>query len=362
MIPAGQHAEEGENMFFEMRHSGTGPWIFDEWASGQYAHFTKNPDYWNKAEYDPYFDDGYIRFVAEATSAATSQVNGDVDAYVQFGGISTDVLSVYAGTEDKIDQVNIANNTYHAVLRIGFPPDTAFYDEKVREALDLAIDRQTISDTIYDGAGVPLGIMPEGTQGYLTDLSPYEYDPEKAKQLLSESSYDGKELYFKVCTIFPPKSEDVGLAITSMLEEVGFKIRMEVQDITTYITDIQQSKQDGSGVWDLLLLNSQFVNADPYTLVNSGFANDFMGAFFKGADADKLVKLVTDSNVATDPADRLKLLEEVNRFNREFHGPQFAISYCPGVYTLTKGVTGVSVGPDGYPMTHFIDWDPSLAA
>lgn len=361
MIPQGQHSTEGDDMFYEMHHAGTGPWQLDDYVAGQYAHFVKNPNYWNKAEYDPYFEDGYIRLITEATSAATAQVNGDIDAYIAFGGISNDVLSFYDGTEDRIDIVSIKDNTYHVCMRLGFPPDTPFYDAKVREALDLAIDRNAISEQIFGGAGVPDGMMPYGTQGYVEGIKAPEYNPEKAKQLLAESSYDGHPLYFKVCTVFPPKSEDVGLAITSMLEEVGFNIDMQLQDMTTFITDIQQSKIDGVGVWDLFILNSQFVNADPYTLINSGVLQDFMAADFEGPDADELKALIAASNTALDEAQRLELLEQINKWVTDFHGPHLTISYVPGNYAITKGLTGVSIGPDGYPMTTFVDWDPSLA-
>lgn len=81
---------------------GTGPWIFDEWVDGAYTHYLKNEDYWNKAVYDSKFEDMYVRYILESSSAIAAHLSGEVDAYVPSNGIDVELLSQYEGY-DNID-------------------------------------------------------------------------------------------------------------------------------------------------------------------------------------------------------------------------------------------------------------------
>ena len=350
MVPMEATQELGDQMFIDMKQYGTGPWILDEWVSGQYAHFTKNPDYWDIANYDSYFEDGYVRFVSEPSSAAAAHVSGQVDAYVTFGGISTDILNLYDGSEDTITVYTKEINSY-TDLRLGFPEDTPFYDEKVREALDLAIDRQTIADEIFGTGRVPNGVITEGAIGYDETMGPYEYDLERARELLAESSYDGHELEFYATASFG-KADDVAPAITSMLEDVGFNIKLNMVDVATF---------NAATDWDIMYCLNLFSNGDPTTFISSRFVTDFMHATFSGTDADELIALCNAFLVETDPDVREDLAKQINNWNKDWHGPAFAIAGNNAYYALTNGIEGVGVGPDGFPVLGQIDWDTSAA-
>ncbi|WP_073078567.1 ABC transporter substrate-binding protein [Sporobacter termitidis] len=350
MIPMEANKEMGDQMFTDMKQIGTGPWIFDEWVSGQYAHFKKNPDYWDKDEYNSYFDDGYIHFVSEPSSAAGAQISGDADAYISFGGINSDVVPLYKGTEDKIQVVMNDMNMY-ADLRMGFPEGSPLNDEKVREAIDLAIDRQSIADQIFQGGGVPLSILVPGDVGYDSTMAPYEYNPDKAKELLAQSSYQGQELTFLGSSAFL-KSQDSMEAITSMLQDVGFKINLNVEDLATFNNEMAMGK------WDLMYATNQCINGDPFLYFNSRFVTDFMHSNFKN---DELIGLVKKFNVEPDAAVREDLAKQISKWNKDFHGPALALANVKGIYAVTKGTTGINLYPDGYESLTHISWDPSLA-
>jgi ABC-type transport system substrate-binding protein len=350
MIPMEAHKQMGDQMFIDMKQIGTGPWIFDEWVSGQYAHVKKNPDYWDKANYDSYFDDGYIRFVSEPSSAAAAEISGDADAYIAFGGISRDVMPLYKGTEDKIQVVETDMNMY-ADLRLGFPDGSPFYDAKCREALDLAIDRQALSQ-IYQGGDAPTGVLVPGDVGYDSAMKPYEYNPDKAKELLSQSSYDGHELTFLTSNAFL-KCEDAGLAITSMLQDVGFKINFKCEDLATF------NNEKDLGKWDLMNCTNQCINGDPYLFFTTRYVTDYMKSGFKGADADALSALVQKFCVEPDPSVRDSIAKQINNWNKDWHGPALATASIKGVYTVTNGMTGITIFPDGYESLKNINWSPS---
>jgi len=67
---------------------------------------------------------------------------------------------------------------------------------KVRQALQMAIDRQVMVDTMYDGEGKVLNtFLPESVLGHNAAAKSIEYNPERAKELLAEAGYpDGKGL------------------------------------------------------------------------------------------------------------------------------------------------------------------------
>jgi peptide/nickel transport system substrate-binding protein len=353
MIPMGAHQELGDDMFINLQQIGTGPWVFDEWISGQYAHLTKNPDYWNKAEYDSYFDDGYVRFVTEPSSAAAAQISGDADLYISTGGISKDVLPLYAGTENTTEIVEKHDLNAYADIRLGFPPNSPFYDEKVREALDLAIDRQAIADQILMSGIVPNGPFTPGTTGYDPDMKPYVYDPEKAKSLLAESTYDGHELKL---LIYPGvlKYEDYALALTSMFQDVGFNVKPYVLDLASF------NEEKDKGDWDIMPAICFFTDGNPDVFYTSRYIIDYMHAGWKGADADELIDLCLKFPVELDPAVREEIALETNRWQKDYHGPALGIASYDAIWAQNYGLTGIVLYPDTYINITKIDWDPSL--
>ena len=86
-FPNEAYEEYGDQLWLDQIMIGTGPWVWDEWVDGQYLHLTKNPDYWKKDEYDPYYEEFYMRFLTEESSAIAAQLAGDIDAYISVGGI-----------------------------------------------------------------------------------------------------------------------------------------------------------------------------------------------------------------------------------------------------------------------------------
>ena len=100
-----------------------------------------------------------------------------------------------------------------------------FDDVRVRQAVSLAIDRETIRDTIL--MGVPeLATAPCSHRvfGYTEGLPPHEYDPEKAKELLQEAGAGGTDLFMFALQGSFPKAEAIGEAIAESLGEAGFNV------------------------------------------------------------------------------------------------------------------------------------------
>jgi ABC-type transport system substrate-binding protein len=350
IIPMEMHKELGDQMFNDINNSGTGPWIWDEWVSGQYAHFTKNPNYRDKATYDSYFDDGYIRFVSEPTSAAGAHIAGDVDAYIANGGIGYDVLSLYSGTEDRIDIIEKKDMTSYLCMRLGYPENSPWYDAKVREALNLAIDRQLIADQITGTGRVPTEFFVEGVVGHDPTIPPYEFDSERAKQLLDDSSYNGEEL--KLLS-YPsmPNPEDYALALTSMLQDVGFNIKPMILDMVSF------SEERDKADWSLVPDANLWTDGNPGpTFMN--IRQDGMHANWRGSDAEKFYVLGDSFLMEPDADKREKIAIEANNLFSD-RGCIVPIAMMNAVWAQSKGMTGIVMFPDNFYNITYIDWDLS---
>lgn len=162
-------------------------------------------------------------------------------------------------------------------LEFNCRPGTAFADVKLREALSLVIDRQLIVDTLLDGYAIPANYpCLEGNLGWSEDIS-YQYDVERAKQLVEESSYNGEPLRFIYTTSTVAIANELCQAIQQMAMEVGINLELVPQDVAVFDTERLEANCDiclsaivkSGNMWYKGAAN--VVGDDRF---NSGFVND----------------------------------------------------------------------------------------
>jgi peptide/nickel transport system substrate-binding protein len=127
-----------------------------------------------------------------------------------------------------------------------FPDDQSlpFNNPKVREAAHIAIDRQAICDKILNGAAVPYGdLIPPWLPGYSAEKAKAkEYNPEKAKQLLSEAGYaDG----FDTTMIYPLTNKPEFQAVAQNLASVGIRCKLSEVDDGTWVETVMGKQTKG---------------------------------------------------------------------------------------------------------------------
>lgn len=123
----------------------------------------------------------------------------------------------------------------------------AFANRDLREAVSLAIDREAIVAALLNGYGIPAKTNAiEGDLGYQTEHT-YEYNPEKAKELVEKSGYDGTPLRFIYTTSTVSIATELAQTIQSMCAQVG--INLEVVPLEVAIYDESRGAHD----FDLVL-------------------------------------------------------------------------------------------------------------
>ena len=348
IIPNEAYEEYGDDLFNLQYMYGTGPWIMEEWVDGQYAHYTKNPNYWDKENYDPYFEEVYIRHVSEPSTAVAAHLTGDIDVYCPSGGIDHDLLPLYNGTEQTTEIFGM-NTNFNMYMQFQMKEGSPWTDFDVRRAFNASIDRQLIIDAVLGGGKMPIGIYAEGVVGYDNTIDPYEYDPELARQLLADSSYDGREIELMS---YPnmPKAEEVCLSIADMANQVGFNMTVKVEESGVFNTRRQ------TGEYDVFAGHVAFPDGMCYRQLNTNILNDVYKNNYKN---EELFDAVRHYNTEMDDALRNGYAQQANRLIRDELAPQTVFAHLNVTYARNYGVVGVDFYPDGMFNFAKVDYDPA---
>src|SRR5699024_4502891 len=131
-----------------------------------------------------------------------------------------------------------------------------FDDERVRQAISMAIDKEQIIDGIYDGFGEPaIGPIPPDVFGYDDSVSGLEHDIDKAKELLAEAGYeDGFST--TIWTNDDRERVDTAVNVQSQLKEIGIDVEVEEVEWGAYL------EQTANGEHDMFVLGWSTATGD----------------------------------------------------------------------------------------------------
>lgn len=163
---------------------GTGPFKFEKWSLNEELVLVKNDDYFKGA---PQIDGVIYKIIPDGETQRMMFETGELDVFDTTNALSQ--IPYFKNHPDYKDNLikGPEAGLYFYSYNYNLEP---FNNPKVREALQMAIDRQTMVDTMYDGEGrVMNSFIPAGVLGHNPDAPVIEYNPEKAKVLLSEAGY-----------------------------------------------------------------------------------------------------------------------------------------------------------------------------
>ncbi len=200
---------------------GTGPFKFASWARGDRVELVRNPDYWNPSVAVK-IEKATFRFISDPQAQAAALKSGDVDAFPEFG--APELVSSFA---DDTRLATVVGNTELKVVAGMNNTRKPFDDKRVRQALMMAIDRQTVIDGAWSGYGTAIGShYTPNDRGYVPLTAALAYDPQKAKALLAEAGYpNGFSFTIKTPQMaYAPRSAEV---MQAMLAEIGVTMKIE---------------------------------------------------------------------------------------------------------------------------------------
>jgi peptide/nickel transport system substrate-binding protein len=289
-------AGKNEEAFFQ-KPVGTGPFRFASWTHGDQIAMTANPSYWKPGI--PKVEKVTFRFIPELSTRTAALRAGELQVIDR---VTPDLVETLKGTRGvKVLDVP-AIEAQRWIFQLGREP---VKDQRLRQAISLAIDRNVIIKELLRGYGRPVDSpVPPGLIGHMT-LPPKVYDPEKARQILKQAGYSNVSVDIVLMKDFYPKQLEITQAVAAMLGDVGIKLNIKNLEIAS------AREQRTAGTYDLFFSGWAHMPHDP---------DWYFGQWFTKAGAEKLTRyanprveqLITEGRVP-DPKVRQAKYEELER-------------------------------------------------
>ena len=288
--------EADENAFIQ-NPVGSGPYNFVEWNHGDHVTLKAFDDYYAGK---PETENLIMKVIPETSQRTIALETGEVD--LAYDLAVNDIPKV--NSDDKLTVYEIPSLTcWYVSMNMNKKP---FDNPKVREAMSMAIDRQTIIDTINAGSGQTAdAIIAPAVFGYYS-TGVKEYNPTKAKELLAEAGYPNG--FSTTLWVNDNQSRiEMCQAMQAMLLEVGVQCNLEVLEFGSFIS------RTTAGDHDLAYFGWTTSSGDAdysyYSLEHStqqGAAGN--RSFLADPDVDKLIE---EARSNTNEEERKELYKEI---------------------------------------------------
>jgi peptide/nickel transport system substrate-binding protein len=236
--PSLRQGEEG----YAVRHAnGTGPYRITAWMQEQRINFVQNADWWDAKNASNIKEASYMPIKSDQTRIA-ALMSGEVDLLSDVPTQDVGRLRSQAGI--KVMDGNEARTIYIAMdvgseLAPGVSVAGAnpFKDQRVREALSLAIDRNALQRVVMRGMATPAAtLVAPAVQGYDKPLdTPTPADPERARKLLQEAGYaQGFEVTLQCPNNRYVNDEELCTALVPMWARIGIRAKLKTEPFSSY--------------------------------------------------------------------------------------------------------------------------------
>ena len=193
---------------------GTGPFKVAKYVKDQYQDLVPNEYYWRGT---PKLGHLINRYFTDEAAAAVALEKGEI----QFTYVGPDVaLRLKQNSSFQISQFS-SGTTQHIMFNLR---DPRWSDVRVRQAFAYAIDRNAILKDIFKDTAVPLSCNLSVSTFWPTDMNKYEYNPEKAKQLLADAKWNSSEPIEMEFYYTDQVQKDAVQAMQGYLTEAGLNV------------------------------------------------------------------------------------------------------------------------------------------
>jgi len=324
-VPIG---ELGDHPFNTKSPIGSGPFKFVEWKDGEYVKVEAFDDFYKGR---PHLDTITYKIVTDPNAMLTQLQNRDIDFWA---GVPQSDIETVEGFADSIG-IKLESGTALAYTFLGYnQQNELFKDKKVRQALSHAIDRESIVNTIMEGRG-QVADVPESplSWAYNPDVPKFNYDPEKAKEMLAEAGWkpgadgilekDGKKFSFEIKTNQDNKIRtDITVLLQDQFKEIGIEATPKVMEFSALIADITAP----AWKYDALVLGwSLGTDPDPSGIFHSKeIENGFNFVHYVNPELDKLM------DAQLQERDKEKRKEQIGEIQKQIAEDQpYTFLYYP---------------------------------
>jgi peptide/nickel transport system substrate-binding protein len=335
---------------FNQKPVGSGPYSLVEYKLHETMTLQANPNYWGTP---PAIKNIHIQYVPDVSTRIALLKTGNVNA---IDGVQPQQIADLQATSG-IRVMSVPNNETNAILFNTKSPisPNPFKDTNVRIALNYAVDKEAIIDSIMLKTVTPevTNLVSSSPIGRATELKPYPYDPTKAKQMLAQAGHANGipgewELSYPNGRFV--LADQVLQAVAANLKDVGVTVRVVPEDIARWGQRMQA--QDGSEVFPMSFTQAGSNTGEPYVnyrgfldsrVSNSHYANP------------KLDALLDQSRAVFDMKERDELFKNVERLI--YNDPPYIFLY-EGSNTFAVDAKVKWQAPKGWTFYRF--WEMQL--
>jgi peptide/nickel transport system substrate-binding protein len=281
---------------------GTGPYKLKTFSAGYEVVLERNETYWGTK---PAYKEATYRTIESAETQLSALASGQI--HIAAGLLPQQAKSLASNPDIAIlsmPKMLMAYITLDAAGRSA--ADSPMKNKLVRQALNHAVDIDSIIKNILLGYGTRIGSIAHPSQfGYDENVKPYEYDPDRAKRLLSQAGYpDGFEARMISQTAGIVAQAEAAQAVARDLEEVGIKVTLQTMTDPAAVGQVVRGGQAGPMF--------QFGNAARGVFdVGAGLSSFQTGNAFSYFENAKFMELYREQATATDPEERKQVLSEL---------------------------------------------------
>ena len=255
----------------------------------------KNPDYYDTVNLDTI----NFKMMPDATAQIASLRNGELDII----SVSGDQVAAF----ENDPQFNVITTPSNGLQLMAMNlQNEALSDVRVRQAINYAVDKQALIDTVWWGYGQKIGShYPTVLKEYVDMNDRYPYDPEKAKELLSQAGYqDGLTLEMYLPKSYPAYVS-AGQVIADSLKEVGITCNITIVEWAAWLSDVYNGRN-----YDLTVVGHTG-RLDPYVLL-ARYQSDSSENYFNYSN-EEVDQLLADYKSETDEDKRTEIVQRVQR-------------------------------------------------
>lgn len=250
---AEQLAEQGKKGRIDYFPVGTGPFKYVDYKKDRYIRYAKHEGYWqhqlapNKLIFD---------ITTTSSLRLAKLITGECDA-IAFPAHSE--LNIIREKPELVLDEKPGLNVGFWAFNTSKPP---FDNPKVRKALAMAIDKNTLIEAVYFGSAVPAnGLLPESSWAYQSDLIDTSYNPVMARRLLNESGIpEGFTMTIWAMPVeraYNPNARKMAELMQAYLAQVGITATIVSYEWSTFRQRLKQ------GAHDSVLIGWSADNGDP---------------------------------------------------------------------------------------------------
>lgn len=308
MSPTYVNENAGDDLgqeFMRTHTAGTGPYMLETWEPESQIVLVRNPYYWGT-----YADGGIERVVFRTIREPATGVQllrgGAIDILER---LSTDFAPSLQGNDEVVVQTRVSLGGSYG-LHVHFNSmREPFVDPNVRRALSYAIDYGRIVEQVFGEYGKQaVGALPdEFVPWFNPEAGQYEYDPDRARQLLAEAGLEGQTFDVTLGWQAGNSSQrDIGQIIQENLADVGFNVQLSEMPLPVW------REQIWTNSFDLIFVQFSLAYADPDArLWRAYHSSEFrQNGFNPGWLNDRYDELLEKARVSNDPNERKGLYDE----------------------------------------------------